>query len=158
YALYCGEPIFTAFLRTKPGPRFWTGFFVLLSLGMIVPGLAFHGAAVMAAFHLGRPPTEADKPLIMMLAYVCLALVVLPVLFGGKIYRMMLAVMTAKVFIVLGCTLLIGVLLVSPANWWQVFSGFLKFGDVPVAGPDGGEVTVNAFATYFTDGAWPVVS
>jgi hypothetical protein len=25
YALYCGEPIFTGFMRTRPGPRFWMG-------------------------------------------------------------------------------------------------------------------------------------
>jgi hypothetical protein len=123
-----------------------------------VPGLASQAAAVLAAFHLGRPPAEADRPLVMTLAYVCLALVVLPVLFGGKIYRMMLAVMTAKVFIVLGCTLAVGVVLVSPANWQHVFSGFLKFGEVPVAGPEGREVTVNALAMYFTEGVWPAVS
>src|SRR5207302_8746852 len=42
YALYCGEPIFTAFMRLKPGPRFWVVFFLLLSLGAVMPGLASH--------------------------------------------------------------------------------------------------------------------
>src|SRR6516162_5041242 len=33
YALYSGEPIFTGFLRMRPGPKFWVTFFLLLSVG-----------------------------------------------------------------------------------------------------------------------------
>ena len=32
---------------------------------------------------------------------------------------------------VLGFCLVVGVMCVGPANWWNVFSGFLKFGTVP---------------------------
>lgn len=37
YALYCGEPIMTGFLRTRPGPRFWMGAILLLNLSMLIP-------------------------------------------------------------------------------------------------------------------------
>ena len=47
-------------------------------------------------------------------------------LVGGKIYNTLQAVMTAKVVVVLGFCLVIGVLFVSPANWWNVFSGFAE--------------------------------
>ena len=39
--------------------------------------------------------------------------------------------MTVKVVVVLGFCLSLGIPCVSPANWWNVFSGFLKFGTVP---------------------------
>ena len=38
YALYTGEPVFTGFLRSKPGPSFWIGVLFLLSLGSFIPG------------------------------------------------------------------------------------------------------------------------
>jgi hypothetical protein len=73
YALYCGEPVFTGFLRTRPGPSFWVPFFVLLSLGAILLGLAFHGpafhaASVVTAMYLGRPPNIADRSLVLTIA------------------------------------------------------------------------------------------
>ena len=36
YALYCGEPIFTGFMRTKPGPRFWMAFFLFLNFSALI--------------------------------------------------------------------------------------------------------------------------
>ena len=132
YALYTGEPVFTGFLRTKPGPQFWIGVFVLLNVGALIPGLSTHGAAVLTALILDRVPGEEDRWLVTTLAFILLGAVSLPILVGGKIYNMMQAVMTTKVFAVLGFCLIIGVLFVSPANWANVFSGFFKVGNVPV--------------------------
>ncbi len=106
---------------------------------------------------MGRPPGEADRWLVTMLAYVFLVLVALPVLAGGKIYNMLQAVMTLKVVVVLGFCLILGVLFVSPANWWNVFSGFLKFGTVPTV-VDGRETTVNLAGYWLSEGAWPVIA
>ncbi len=131
YALYCGEPITTGFMRTAPGPRFWMGAILFLSLSALIPGLSTHGAAMAASLWLDRPPSVADRGLVTMLAYVFLLAVALPVLAGGKIYNMLQAIMTVKVAVVLGFCLIIGVSCVSAANWWNVFSGFVKFGTVP---------------------------
>src|SRR5262245_16061746 len=92
YALYCGEPVFTGFMRTRPGPWFWIGFMLLLNSASLIPGLSTHGAALMASLYLDRPPTEADRWLVTILAYVCLFIVVLPILVGGKVYNMLQAV------------------------------------------------------------------
>ncbi|MBM83634.1 MAG: hypothetical protein CMJ78_24005 [Planctomycetaceae bacterium] len=132
YALYSGEPVFTGFMRAKPGPRFWIGVLMLLSLGAFIPGLSTHGAAVIAALILDRPPGEEDRWLVVTLAYIMLAAVSLPILVGGKIYNMIEAVMTTKVFGVLGFCLIIGVFAVDGENWANVFSGFFKFGNMPV--------------------------
>jgi hypothetical protein len=158
YALYCGEPIFTGFLRLRPGPAFWVVFFLLLNLGAMIPGLASHGGAVLASLALGRPAGEPDRPLVMALAYLCLVAVVVPILFGGRIYNTLQVIMSAKVLVVLGFSFALAVLFVSPANWWNVASGFAKFGTVPVSDEHGAEHAVNAFTFYLRNGTWPLLS
>ncbi len=158
YALYCGEPVFTGFMRTRPGPMFWMGIVLILNLAALIPGLSTHGAAMTAALILDRPPTQADQSLVTTLAYIFLLAVALPVLAGGKVYNMLQTVMTAKVVVVLGFCLAMGLFYVSGENWFNVFSGFLKFGTVPVLGPDGRETTVNAFQSLVAGSGWPAVA
>ncbi len=158
YALYCGEPVFTGFMRMRPGPWFWVSFMLLLNAAALIPGLSTHGAAIIATLWLDRPPGEADRWLVTWLAYACLLGGAFPVLVGGKVYNMLQAVMTLKVLFVLGFCLLIGVFLVSPANWWRVMSGFVQFGNVPVSDGQGGEQVVNSVGYWFDQGAWPAVS
>lgn len=157
YALYCGEPVFTGFLRTRPGPRFWMGFILFLNLSALIPGLSTHGAAMAASLWLDRPPTQADSKLVTALAYVFLLAVALPVLVGGKVYNMLQAVMAAKVAVVLGFCLIVGVLFVSPANWWNVFSGFAKFGTLPTV-VEGRETTVNVVQNWMSGEPWPLIA
>jgi hypothetical protein len=158
YALWCGEPVFTGFMRCRPGPMFWFGLMLMLNASALIPGLSTHGAAMIASLVLGRAPTLDDRWLITPLAYACLFGVALPVLLGGKVYNVLQGVMTVKVVVVLGFCLLLGVSCVSPANWWSVFSGFLKFGNVPVSNHHGGEVVANGFVDWWRTGQWPVMS
>jgi hypothetical protein len=158
YALYTGEPVFTGFMRTMPGPAFWVGVAMLMSLGALIPGLSTNAAVLIASMYLGEPPTTENSFMINTIAYILLGLVVLPVLVGGKVYNMLQVVMTAKVVIVLSFCLFIGVFFVSADGWISVFSGFFKVGNVPVADGDGGEKVVNAFTHFFEHGEWPLVS
>jgi len=158
YALYTGEPVFTGFMRTRPGPGFWVSVAMMLSIGSLIPGLSTNAAVLIASMYLDRPPAAEDDLLVNSLAYGCLALVVLPVLVGGKVYNMLQFVMTAKVVIVLSFCLFIGIFYVSGQGWADVFSGFLKFGNVPVDDGAGGERVVNAFSHYLSTGEWPVVA
>ena len=158
YALYTGEPIMTGFLRSKPGPRFWVGVFLLMSSGAIIPGMTTQAAAVITAIIIDRPPGEADRVMVMTFAYLLFIAVAIPVLVGGKIYNMMQAVMTTKVVLVLGFCLLVGLFFVSAEKWFDVFSGFFKFGNVPVSDGEGGEKVVNAVGYYFSEGEWPLIS
>lgn len=158
YALYCGEPVMVGFMRTRPGPAFWMGFILLLNLGALIPALSSQGAAAIAALVLNRPPSEADRPLVVTLAYVTLGAVVLPVLIGGKIYNTLQAIMTTKVLVVLGFCTVLAVLFVSPDNWWNICSGFFKFGQVPITDADGNDQVVNAFGHYWEHGEWPVIA
>lgn len=158
YALYCGEPVFTGFMRTRPGPRFWMSAALLLNIGALIPGLSTNAAVLITSLYLGRAPTDADSGLVTVLAYVCLAAVVLPVLVGGKVYNTLQLVMTVKVFTVLGFCLVMGICFVSPSGWWSIFSGFAKFGNVPVESTHGDEVVVNVFTHYWEHGEFPIVA
>lgn len=158
YALATGEPIMTGFMRLRPGPFFWMSLVALLNGAALIPGLSTHGAAIIASLVLGHPPGIEDKALVIGLAYVCLGAVALPVLVGGKVYNALQAVMTVKVIAVLGFCLIIGVTCVDASGWWNVLSGFVKFGQVPVADGQGGETLVNAFGYLWSHGEWPVVA
>jgi Mn2+/Fe2+ NRAMP family transporter len=62
YALYSGESIFVGFLRTWPGPRFWTPFYLLLDLGTYWPFLSANAAVALAAVILHQLPTFSGCP------------------------------------------------------------------------------------------------
>ncbi|HCP10723.1 MAG TPA: hypothetical protein DIT89_00160 [Planctomycetaceae bacterium] len=158
YALYCGEPVFTGFMRTFPGPRFWMAVTAVLCLTFLIPGLSTNAAVLLATIWLDRIPTAADGTLVNTLALVTLGAVVLPVLVGGKVYNMLQWIMTAKVFVVLGFCLTMGLFFVSAEGWWNVFSGFLRFGNVPVVAESGSETIVNVFGWRWEHGVWPTIS
>lgn len=156
YALYCGEPVMTGFLRMPPGPGLWLGVILFLSLSALIPGLSTNAGATLAALWLNRLPGAEDRFLVMQMAYLCLALVALPVLVGGKIYNMLQAIMTFKVIVVLGFCLVIGLTCVSPIHWWNVLTGFARFGNVPVRIGDQHGVA-NVFTHYWLTGGWPLI-
>lgn len=158
YALYCGEPVFTGFMRTSPGPSTWICVTLLLSLGSLIPGLSTNAAVLIATIYLNHPPTLDDTMLVNTLAYVLLGLVVLPVLIGGKVYNTLQWIMTIKVFVVLGFCLFVGLFFVSWHGWWAIFSGFVEFGNVPIADAEEGERIVNAFGYYVEHGHWPLLA
>ena len=56
YALYCGEPIFIGFFRTRPGPRFWLLCYMTLFLAHIWPFMASNAAVPLASAMIGHLP------------------------------------------------------------------------------------------------------
>lgn len=158
YALFCGEPVFTGFMRTAPGPGFWMGVTLVLSLSFFIPGLSTNAAVLAATLWLDRPPTEADATLVNTLAYLCLGGVILPVLIGGKVYNTLQFVMTIKVFTVLGFCLFLGVCFVSPQSWYDVFSGFVRFGNIPTKDASGNDTVTNAISQFLQTGTLPVMA
>lgn len=158
YALYCGEPVFTGFMRMRPGVRFWMGVMLLLNASALIPALSTNGAAILASLWLGHPPQQADQTLVSGLAFACLFGVALPVLVGGKVYNMLQAVMTAKVLFILGFCISVGILFVPMEHWVSIFSGFVQFGNVPVSDGNGGERVVNAFTHWYDTGDLPTIA
>jgi hypothetical protein len=138
YTLYTGEPIMTGKFRTLPGPLFWLGLYLILDLGAILPYQIANVATTVAAVWMGRIPDPdniaSDAALLRGLTYVMLALALTPLVFGGKIYNSLKAVMTFKVVVVLGFLTFIAIFYSSANTWVEIIGGFFKFGNVPTSG------------------------
>ncbi|HZL87755.1 MAG TPA: Nramp family divalent metal transporter, partial [Pirellulaceae bacterium] len=136
YTLYTGEPIFTGKCRTLPGPMFWLVVYLLLDWGSIFPYLVANGAVPLEAMYLQRLPDHANIASDWWLhKWVCTGLYLLmmvPLIFGGKIYNSLKVVMGAKLVIVIGFLLFLGIFFSTPASWLDIFSGLFKFGTVPI--------------------------
>ena len=70
YTLATGEPIFTGFMRTAPGARFWGWSYSLMHLFQVAwPGWALAAGSALAALCLGRMPRAEDHPAVLALGY-----------------------------------------------------------------------------------------
>jgi hypothetical protein len=147
YTLYCGEPIFTGLFRVLPGPLFWLVVYVFLDFGSVFPYLVANAATPLGALIMGEIP-HLDKTyeilgvamlgqtMLQWLKYVVFLVVLLPLVFGGKVYNSLKAVMSFKIVVVLGFLTLVALCYSTPATWWEITSGFFKFGSVPIVGDD----------------------
>ncbi len=70
YTLATGEPVFTGFMRQRPGPRTWAVVYSLLHLAQVGwAGWALAGGSALAALLLGRMPREEDRAITVGLGY-----------------------------------------------------------------------------------------
>jgi hypothetical protein len=135
YTLYTGEPIFTGKFRTLPGPKFWLLIYLVLDCGSFLPYLASSTAVPLSAIWLGELPNDkipSHKLLLQVLSCVVFLGVMLPLLFGGKVYDSIKRVMTFKLFFVGGFLVFLAVFYSRSDTWTEIFSGFVKIGNVPV--------------------------
>jgi len=145
YTLYTGEPIFTGKFRMMPGPRFWVVAYLLFDFGSIFPYLAANAATPVATLIKGGDVPTPDKLafykflshnsdwyLMKGLAYAVFLGALVPLLFGGKIYRSLKAVMTFKLIVVFGFLLFLAFGYSERATWQEIAKGFVSFGKVPV--------------------------
>jgi hypothetical protein len=71
YTLATGEPVFTGFMRERPGPRVWATVYAVLHLAQVGwPGWALAGGSALAALLLGRVPRLDDRTSVIGLGYV----------------------------------------------------------------------------------------
>ncbi|MBI5630441.1 MAG: Nramp family divalent metal transporter [Elusimicrobia bacterium] len=145
YTIATGEPIFTGFMRCRPGPRFWALFYIVIELGSIWPSMAATCATALAPLILGRMPTEADRGFVLFLAHAIVMVCVLALAFGGKVYLMMEKAMAFMVLWILGYLIFVDAFYADASSWGAVGKGFLNFGHIP-AGADW--LMLAAFANY----------
>jgi hypothetical protein len=159
YTLYSGETIFTGKFRTLPGPRFWLIVYLCLDFGSVFPDAAAGAATPLVAAILGRLPNAesaditvnllgfglTDQQFMRLMAYVLFLGALTPLIFGGKVYNSLKALMTFKIVAVLGFLLIIAVLYSKPETWREIGSGFFKFGTIPVQATDA--PTASGYAT-----------
>lgn len=147
YTLYTGEPIFVGKFRLAPGPKFWLWAYLILDFGSAFPYLAANAATPLAAVMLGRVPSAqgtfhllgqvySDLGLLQGLRYVCFLLAIVPLVFGGKVYNSLKALMSFKIVVVLGFLTLLALFHSDRSTWKEIGGGFLKFGTVPIQGAE----------------------
>jgi hypothetical protein len=150
YTLYCGEPIFTGKFRTLPGPRFWLVVYLILDFGSFLPYLASNAAIPLFAMVYGRlPDPQADVFIVKALGCTVFIVALLPLTFGGKIYSTLKALMTFKLITVAGFLLFLALFYSTWATWYEIGSGFFRFGTVPVR-PEGAEPGSGYVANIFS--------
>ena len=125
YTLATGEPIFTGFMRQRPGPRFWAASYSLLHLAQVGwPGWALAGGAAAAALLLGRVPRPEDHATVVGLGYLLFLGGVGLVLLGRRAQR----VLEITEWIMMAWMLLfllgLGVLFVPRPLWAQLAWSF----------------------------------
>ena len=156
YTLYSGEPVMTGKFRTFPGPLAWFFLYLVIDLGALLPYMVASVATPVAAIYLGRIPDPSNPShvsLLQWLTYAMLVVSLLPLIFGGKVYNALKALMTVKFVVVFSFLLFVAVFYSSWHTWWEIGSGLLRFGNVPT--PNGG--TINVFQSLWRDGALPAL-
>ncbi|MEX2172743.1 MAG: Nramp family divalent metal transporter [Pirellulaceae bacterium] len=157
YTLYTGEPIFTGKFRLPPHPMFWLVVYLLLDWGSIFPYLVTNAAVPLEAIMLQRLPEHdtiaSDWWLHKWLCTGLYLMLLVPLVFGGKIYNSLKVVMTFKLVVVISFLLFLGIFFAKPESWFEIISGLFKFGNVPVPG---GQVE-NVFIEFFQRGRFPDV-
>lgn len=133
YTLYTGEPIFTGKCRTLPGPMLWVAVYLALDFGTVFPYLAASAATPLVTMYLGKIPDPVEHGWMLRgLSLVIFLLSLLPMIFGGKVYNSLKAVMTFKIVFVMGFLLVLAFFYSHASTWIEIFSGFFKFGQMPI--------------------------
>lgn len=145
YTLYCGEPIFSGFFRTWPGPRLWTLCYMTLFIAHIWPFMASNAAVPLAAAVFGHLPGEqsvsllgaavSESMIVKLLGFAIFFAAFVPLVFGGKVYTMLERIMTLKLVVVLGFLVVVSVMFVSARNAREILLGFVRFGSFAVRAP-----------------------
>jgi len=132
YTLYTGEPIWGGIMRLKPGPRFWTAFYAVISfLQLGWPALAGGAAATLLGAWMGRMPGAPDQPTQAWVATGLIVVVVLILSFGGTIERMLEKFAWTMLGVVFLFLIFVNVAFVPAAHWLKTFLGFFSFTGLP---------------------------
>lgn len=150
YTLYTGEPIFTGFMRTAPGPTFWGWVYsILAALQIGWPGWALTAATAISAGILGRLPDAAgaDRGMVLFWGYMTFIAAIVIIALGDKVERTMEYVQWFFVGWIILYLLIIGIFFAPGSSWAMVIKGFLGMGDRLL--PNRGDwVFMGAFAAY----------
>ncbi len=126
YTMVTGEPIFTGFMRLKPGSRFWSAIYLLLGVAQLsVPALALGCAGVLFSTAHGRPPEGTDFWPIHYIAYGVIALAVVLLQSGKKVEAVLEWVSWWMVLCIFVFLIVVNALFVPWDIWRQTVGGML---------------------------------
>lgn len=126
YTMVTGEPIFTGFMRLKPGSRFWSVFYILIGIAQLsVPALALGCAGVLFATAMGRMPGDSDFWLNHGIAYGVVVLGVVLLQSGKKVEAVLEWLSWWMVLFIFTFLIIVNVGFVPWSVWRQTLGGFL---------------------------------
>jgi len=132
YTLCTGEPIMTGFLRSKPGPRFWILFYLLLDFGGWWPAQAGLAAQILVVATQGLTPQDTINPdTVRLVSYAVFVVCAVTVLFGGKVYNTLQIVLGGKFLYTLFYMLFCCVFFVSFETWGRIWGGLFDVTRLP---------------------------
>lgn len=153
YTLYTGEPVVNGFMRTRPGPRFWSVIYILLALCQVGwPAWAATSAATLFAAGHDRLPGAGDGGPMLAIGIGTFLLTIGIVAFGGKIERMLEWVNWFMVGFIILFLLIVDIFFVPARVWWEGLGGFFAFGALPGGASGVDWVLLGAFAGFAGNG------
>jgi hypothetical protein len=127
YTLCTGEPIYGGFLRLRPGPRFWTPFYIgLVFVQQAWPAMAASAAIPLVAIFYGGLPTARYAPFLHWVAVLLLLIALLLLCFGGTVERMLEILSKLMVGLVLSFLFVVNLFFVPWQVWGRTLWGFLQ--------------------------------
>jgi Mn2+/Fe2+ NRAMP family transporter len=127
YTICTGEPAFTGFMRTRPGPRFWLIFYVLLDCLSWWPALGGLAAQILLVFLFGADDPRVKDPHYVRWTWTIILLACVGLLcFGGKVYNTIEWVLSGKVIFVLAFLVVVDLFFVPASTWAKIVGGFFN--------------------------------
>lgn len=141
YTVYTGEPIFSGFMRTKPGPAFWGWFYSILGFIQLGwPGWAASAATGIVALLIGAVPGPEHAGQVLFWGYVTFFASLALLLVGQKVETALeWAEKFMTVWIILAL-LFLGLFFTNFQTWMTVITGFLGGGLYYIRSPQSGEL------------------
>ena len=132
YTMYTGEPIYTGFMRTSPGPHFWGVFYITAAfLQLSWPGWASAAATALTALYIGDFPTTEHAYLIKIFGFIWFLSTTVIVIFGEKIEQTIEIIQWFFIAAILLFLVFVTVSFTSPATWSAAARGVTYFGVLP---------------------------
>lgn len=133
--------------RLPGGPKFWSWWVIINhALRIAWPGWALGAGTGIAAMILGRAPGAADARLVQTFAAILFAIVVLILLFGGKVARIVELTERVIVYLIIAFAIFLVAVVISPVTLAEYAQGLVSIGSIP---PGMDILLFGAFVGYF---------
>jgi hypothetical protein len=127
YTMYTGEPIFTGFMRTKPGALFWGNLYILLALLHIGwPGWAATSASALFATFEGRLPGAENAATLRYFGYATFLACGVILAVGRTIEKMLERASWIMLAYIFAFLLFVNIAFVPGEMWWSTLQGFFS--------------------------------
>jgi hypothetical protein len=127
YTMYTGEPIFTGFMRTKPGALLWGNVYIVLALLHIGwPGWAATSATALFATFEGRLPIAADTMTLRYFGYATFLACGVILAVGRTIEKMLERASWIMLAYIFAFLLFVNITFIPAEIWWSTLRGFFS--------------------------------